>query len=144
MHFLLYQVDLSTTPNHSCTKWLSVNVWFSIAINLDIVIIFMWFYFCLKKQKRLVTLNFHNCTILFDVRDPIKNIGLILFIRVRSSRIKDYYFSIACVFFYKARTNDIKKSGSQLNWSSTLIFCQMLINILLKKGKKIHKKNWGT
>ena len=71
MRFLLHQVDLPTTQKHSCTKWLSVNVWFSIAIILDIVIIFISFYFCLKKQKRLVTSNFYNCTILFDVEDPI-------------------------------------------------------------------------
>jgi hypothetical protein len=29
-----------------------------------------------------------------------------------------------------------KKSGSQLRWYPTLIFCDMLLNILLKKGRK--------
>ena len=55
-----------------------------------------------------------------------------------------FYYLTNC-FFYKARANGRKKkkSGSQLSLYPTLIFCQMLINILLKKGKKIHKKTEG-
>jgi len=34
---------------------------------------------------------------LFIIDIHIKNIGLILFIRVRSFRVKDYYFSVTCV-----------------------------------------------
>jgi len=39
-------------------EWPRVNVWLSIAIILDIVNIYIRFYFCLQKQKRLVTSNF--------------------------------------------------------------------------------------
>jgi len=49
---------------------------------------------------------------------------------------------IIIFFFDTARANDIKKSGSQLSRYPTLIW-QMLINILLKKGKKYKKKTGG-
>jgi len=43
-------------------------------------------------------INFHCFWINPSIIDiHIKNIGLILFIRVRSPRVKDYYFSVTCV-----------------------------------------------
>jgi len=51
----------------------------------------------------------------------------------------DILYNYHTHFFIRPEKNDIKNRDSQLSWYPTLIFCQMLINIIKKRKKKYIK-----